>query len=406
MIAKFLHRLLEPRHYWRNVGFDELSELYVSQLLRSLGVSLIGLFTPIYLYKLGYSLVSIAAFFIAWFALRPLLDYVNGFIVAKIGPKHSMLMSSFLHVVYLGLLITLKNMHWPLALIAVVGSNALGLYLISMYVDFSKVKHSEHGGKELGYLSIVERIGGILGPLVGGLIATFYDPRYTVGLAMIILIFSTIPLFFSSEAVQTNQHITFRGLDIKGHKMDYLSVIPYTIENVISVIVWPLYAAVFLLGDNTFAKLGAIATLSTLSCIVLSRYIGSVIDNRKGRKLLEFGVIINTFTHLVRPFISSVLGVLAINVINEPVTASYRMPYMKGFYDASDSQPGFRIAYLASINIVDSLARLSFWIVVWVLMHFINSKTVLIGTFFAAALFSLGILSERFEALRARRSWL
>lgn len=403
MIFKFLHRILEPRHYWRTVGFDELSELYVSQLLRSLGVSLIGLFTPIYLYKLGYSLQTIAAFHVAWFALRPILDYVNGFIVAKIGPKHAMLMGSFFHVIYLGMLISLKDMHWPLALIAIVGSNAYALHLISMYVDFSKVKHSNHGGKELGYLAIMERIGGVLGPLVGGLIANFYDPRYTVGVAMIILILSTIPLFFSSEAVHTNQHITFRGLDIKGHKMDYISVIPYTIENVISVIVWPLYAAVFLLGDNTFAKLGAIATLSTLSCIVLSRYIGGVIDDRKGRKLLQGGVVINAIIHLFRPFAQNVLGVLAINVIDEPVTAAYRMPYMKGFYDASDSQPGYRIAYLASMNIVDSFSRLAFWAIVWICMYYIDGKQVLTGTFYVAALFSLGILLERFDALRSRR---
>lgn len=400
MISKLLHKLLEPRHYWRTVGFNELSELYVSQLLRSLGISLIGLFTPIYLYKLGYSLTTIALFHVFWFTLRPLLDVINGYIVAKIGPKHAMLLASFFHVVYLALLMSLKDMHWPLLLVATMGSNAYAVHLIAVYVDFSKIKHSDHGGKELGYLAVVERVGGVLGPLVGGLIANFYDPRYTVGIAMIVLILSAIPLFFTAEAVQTNQHITFKGMDYRSHIMDYISLVPYTLENVVSVIIWPLYAAIFLLGSNTFAKLGAIATLSTLSCIVLSRYIGGLIDDRKGKKLLTLGVLVNSVIHVLRPFVAGILGVVAVNVVNEPVTAAYRMPYMKGFYDASDSLPGYRIAYLASMNVVDSLARLLFWVAIWVLMHFIAEKSVLVSTFYAAALFSLGIMLQRFKALK------
>jgi hypothetical protein len=118
--------------------------------------------------------------------------------------------------------------------------------------------------------------------------------------------------------------------------------------------------------------------------------------------MLEFGVIVNTVIHLFRPFVTNLFGVVGINMANEPVTAVYRMPYMKGFYDASDSQPGYRIAYLASMSAVDSLSRLLFWVVVWVAMHSFAEKSVLVATFYAAALFSLGILLERFDALRPR----
>lgn len=402
MIFKFLHRILEPRHYWRTVGFDELSELYVSQLLRSLGINLIGLFTPIYLYKLGYSLTTIVLFFVCWHAIRPVFDILSGFIVARIGPKHTMLLASTLHVMYFALIMTLKDMHWPLALVAVVGSCAYGLYLLAFQVDFSKIKHADHGGKELGYMAIVERVGGVLGPLVGGLLANFYDPRYTVALAMLVLIISVLPLFLSTETVAVKQKITFRGLPIRKHLRDYLSVIPTTIENSVSVTIWPLFAAVFILGSNTFAKLGAIATLSTLSCMVLSRSIGSMIDDKKGRNLLEVGVIINAFLHFLRPFVNSVLGVLGVNIINEPITAMYRMPYIKGYYDAADSLPGYRIAYLASMSAVETTARLIFWITVWLLMHHFSEKGVLVTTFFVAGVCSLGILSEKFEALRPR----
>lgn len=67
MIQKIINTLLEPRHFWRTVGFDELSEIYTSQMLRSLAASLVGIFVPIYLYKIGYSLVAICFMFLIWF---------------------------------------------------------------------------------------------------------------------------------------------------------------------------------------------------------------------------------------------------------------------------------------------------------------------------------------------------
>ena len=148
MIQKLIHKILEPRHFWRTVGFDELSELYTSQLLRSLAISTIGVFTPIYLYKLGYSLSS-------------MYDFFSAFVVARIGPKHTMLLSSIIHVIYLSLILTIGDLHYPIMVPAMVGSLAYSLHLLAVQVNFSKIKHVDHGGKELGYMVVVERLGGV-----------------------------------------------------------------------------------------------------------------------------------------------------------------------------------------------------------------------------------------------------
>jgi MFS family permease len=391
---------MQPRHFWRQVGFNELSELYTSQLLRSLAVHLIGLFTPVYLYSLGYSLVEIALFHVGWFIVRPAIDIGSAFIIARIGPKHTMLMSAVIHVTYLALLLTLETYRWPLIGVALVGTTAYGLYLLALHVDFSKIKHTDHGGKELSYLVTVERLGAVAGPVVGGVVASFYDPRYTIGLAMCILLISAVPLFLSAEAVQTRQKIKFKGLDWRPHARDYVSAVPATLENAVSIIVWPLFISVFILGENAFAKLGAIVSLSTLSSILLSRSIGGLIDNQRGRQLLVTGSILNALLHLYRPFALGISQVTLVNIINEPITAMYRMPYMKGLYDSADSLPGYRIAYLASIAALDAFARLIFWLVIWLLMMIYEPKTVLIATFIFASICSLAITSEKFKALR------
>jgi hypothetical protein len=77
MLQKAIHKILKPRHFWRDIGFNELSELYTSMLIRSLATSLIGLFVPIYLYKLGYSVRSIFLFFIIFFSVRIFCDIAS-----------------------------------------------------------------------------------------------------------------------------------------------------------------------------------------------------------------------------------------------------------------------------------------------------------------------------------------
>ncbi|HPR09998.1 MAG TPA: hypothetical protein PLJ04_00275, partial [Candidatus Saccharibacteria bacterium] len=156
MIQKIINILFKKRHFWRNVGFDELSELYTSEFLRSLAMSLIGIFVPIYLYKLGYSLTDIFGMQVIWAAIRPPLSYMAAKSVAIFGPKHTMVLASIVQIVYLATLMSMQSAQWPLALLAVLGSLSYTLFNIAIQVDFSKVKHTEHGGKELGFLTIFE----------------------------------------------------------------------------------------------------------------------------------------------------------------------------------------------------------------------------------------------------------
>lgn len=400
MIKRLITLFLKRRHFWRYASFDELSELYTNALLRSLANSLIGIFVPVFLYRLGYSLQTIFGMYVFWFAVRPVLDVLNAFIVGRIGPKHSLALASLLNIGYLALLLSLQSLHWPLLFVAFFGSWATGLHLQSFHTDFSKVKHSEHGGKELSYIAVLERIGGVIGPLVGGVIATVYDPRYTIAAAIFLQIVALIPLFMSAEPVVTKQHITFKGMAWRRHIPDYVSTVPLSVENFISAIIWPLFLTAVVLGSAVFAKLGIIVAAGTGLTILAAQLIGRLIDDSKGGLLLRVGTVVNAAIHCVRPFITSFPAAIGINIANDPVTAAYQMPYMKGFYDAADSLPGYRIAYIASIQVVGDIAKTLLCLGLWLATNYTDPVTVIKVGFFVAALASLGIMTERFPALR------
>jgi len=403
MIEK-IKKIIEKRHFWRTVGFDELSELYISQMLRSLSSSLVGLFVPIYLYKLGHSVMAICGMFVVWFLVRPLWSYVSARIIGRFGPKHAIALSVMAQIIYLSFVLTIQTVGWPLWIVGIIGSFCYSLYMMAFEVDFSKIKHSTHGGKELSYMQMFERIGAILGPVIGGLVATFIDPRFTIGLAIVTLCGSLVPIFMSAETVRQNQLIIVKGFPWKRHRRDMYVGAAFALENVVSVTVWPLFLGIFVLRENTYATLGILAAVSTVTTFVAVFAIGKMIDNNKGLRLLSIGVVLNGILHFVRPLATLPVHALAINVADEPLTAMYRMPFLKGRYDAADSVPGYRIVYFMLLELFIAAANILFWGLLTVIAMMISDRAVFQAAFIIGGIMSFLITQQRFAALKVTRS--
>lgn len=400
MLQKIIDRILRPRHYWRSIDFDELSEIYASMFLRSLALSIIAVFVPIYLYKIGFSLTSIFAMYTIWFIARIFVDLVIVKMIGAFGPKHTIAFATVLHIVYLAMLMTIQDLHWPLALIALVGTFAASAFVIAFEVDFSKIKHTEHGGKELGYVQIFERVGAVCGPLIGGMVASFIEPRYTIALAIVILCGSLVPIFMSAEPTHIHKRIVYRGFPYRRHVYDFISSAAFSTENTITIIAWPIFISVVFLTTNTFAKLGILTSISTAVALLAIYAIGKLVDKRRGGLLLKIGTISNALMHVLRAFATSVGQVLGINIVNEPVTVAYRLPYLKGRFDVADQVVGYRALYFMINDIFAAIGNTILWGFMWIASIVINPIWSLKVSFIFAAVFSLLIMTQRFPALK------
>lgn len=400
MLQKIVSKLFKKHHFWRKNGFNELTEIYASQFLRSLAASLVGIFVPIFLYKSGFSVLAICVMFVAWFLSRFLWAYLSAKIIGLLGPKHGIALSVVLQIIYLTFVLTVSNLHWPLWLLGCIGSFAYCLFLMSFNVDFSKVKHTIHGGKELSFVSICERVGAIGGPIIGGLVASYYSPNYTIMLAIVVLFLSLIPIFMSAEPTKTRQKISLKGFPFQRHKRDFFVGAAFQLENVISINIWPLFLGIFVLVTNTYTYLGILASISTLVGIFVVYLIGHLIDDSKGRILLNIGATANAIIHILRPFVSTVGQAFGINIANEPVTAMYRLPFLKGVFDASDDVPGYRIAYYMVFEWYAAAINVIFWVFMCVACIMLTDYRALQLAFVIAAMMSLLITKQRFAALR------
>ncbi len=400
MLQQLIYKYFLPHHPWRTIGFNELSELYASMTLRSLGLSLVGIFIPIYLYKLGFSVESILLYFAVNCGTRAAVGIPTGYLIAKVGPKHTMLYSYLFLIIYLGLLLTLPLYNWPLLLLAVVGGIAVATFFDAYHVDFSKILHAEHGGKELGYMSIAERVGAVAGPIIGGIIATAFSAQFAIGVAMLLLSIAVIPLMLSAEPTRLNQQIDFRSLNYKKYWRDYVSWSGAAVENGVILLLWPIFIAITIFSTNTYAAVGIVTSIGVVASMISAFVIGQLVDHRQGRRMLNFAALGNGLAHVVRPFVGSPGVVIAVNVANEVTTSGYRIPYLKGMYDQADMLPGYRIVYITTMEVTGDLAKTLVLTVLWGLTAFMSPIAAIQVGFIIAAASTLLIRVQRFPALR------
>lgn len=400
MIKKFLHLFVRRRHYWRNVGFDELSELYASMMFRSLAMSLVAIFIPIYLYQHGHEVWEILFFYAIMCTSQMLVIPITALLIARIGPKHTILISYLIQIITLIGLTQLERYNIPIELIAIGMGAQVALFFTAFDVDFSKVKHTEHGGKEVGWVYMMQKSGSILGPLIGGVVAFLFGAEYIFYTALVFFMCGVVPLLMTKEPTKLHQKLDIRHLSPGAIKRDLISFGAFQIENTISIVIWPLFIGVIVFKDNPYIQIGSVASISVIASLIVARMIGVLIDKKKGRSLMRFSLLFNAVVHLFRPYANGFAPVLALNLINEGLTVGYKLPYMKGVFDAADQHPGFRIVYISSMQAAGALAMMLFYMCAGLLATLYGqSQGLFIILFGIGAIASYVIAWERFKAL-------
>ncbi len=403
MLKRNIEKILRRSHFWRDVGFDELSELYVSNMLRSVALTIFMVFVPFYLYQNHYSAPAIFGFYGCFFVARVVSDILAAYSVARFGPKHSMIISCVLQIMSASLLLSVPQVQWHIVILALPFGAAASFFFISYHTVFSKIKHTSKAGHELGHMQTYERIGYLVGPIIGGVVGSIFGAQYIFLMATLLLFASLWPLFQSSEPTRTHQKLNFKDLHVNKIKYDLLANAALGVENTLCMNIWSLYVAVFVLSGAVYAQLGGLSAIGVLASVVAAKFFGRMTDTSLARPLLRLAASLNAVSYLVRPWVQGVGGVLAVNVFNETVTTAYRMPFMKGIYAAADDLPGQRIVYLASMEATNSIAKATVWFMLAILATTFAMKTVIFVGFAVAILASLLIMKERFAVYNTKQ---
>lgn len=405
MIQRLIHRLLLRRHFWRYATFGEVAELYASRTMRILAQQMIGLFIALYLFQQGYSLLFIATFFAISFGCRMLIAFPAAKFVARFGPKHGILTANLLYIPAL-VFFTMVPEYGMQAIFgfAVFQAISMVLYDVSYLVDFSKVKHADHAGKEIGYMNILERLAASLAPFIGGAIASLISPEATMWFSAIFFAVAAVPLFKTREPVQLNQYLTFRKFPVKDTWRPLVAETSIGFDAFSSLGVWGLFLAVVVFSTATgdiYLLVGAFASVAVLTSFVSAYSFGRLIDHRRGGDLLKVATIANAGTHIFRAFVTTPAGVVGANIANEVATTGYSMAFMRGVFDTADRARGYRIAYICLVAVAMNCGAMLGALVLVALLLVLPNEVVALQLYYCVAgVYVLLAMTAKFRLYR------
>lgn len=293
---------LTQRHYFHRHLRKQLQELYASVAIMDFALAAVIVFEPIYLWQKGYGVTSIMTYYLVVYGLYFFLAPLGGSIVARFGPARSISVSTVFLAGYYGalLLIAVNPMWFWIAPVLFAAQKML--YWPAYHVDFLENSDPKEQAKEYSALWSLSTAVAVLGPVLGGVVASVFGfPTLFTG-AMILILLSSIPLF-----VVTKKHIPasfpwhanlfnlFRRENIS-RLLGFLGLG----EELILLTIWPLFLALSFKNYETFGGAIAAATLITALCTLA---LGEYLDHHQPKKPLRIAAFCTIIVWCTRPFL-------------------------------------------------------------------------------------------------------
>jgi len=262
------------------------------------------------------------------------------------------------------------------------------------------VHHEKSAGKELSRLYILTRLGAALGPLLGGFIATLWGFKAAILTAFLLLILAIWPLIQTGEPLRPKGRFRLEGFSWRRYAASFRSYGAMAIERQVTLIIWPLFLGAFVFLKDTYAFVGFVSTVSIAVSLLAAHWFGKIVDSKRSRSLLRGSVLLTSINHLLRQFMRNIGSVSLVNISSDLSSTGVLMPMTKGIYMEADMAKD-RVAYVTVLEMIISLVRFPFWLLVFIASVRFDSEAALIFSFILASVVALITATEKFKALDA-----
>lgn len=300
--------LFQKYHYEKmyKLFYTDFWQFELSIWLHVFARSMISVFIPIFLLKMGYTISHVMLYYFIFNVFDFPLNFFAKWLTQKIGARRVIILGSMSSVIFFFLLYFLSFNNWPL-LIAMAFFAALydTLYWVSHIYYFMKCdKNDRNISKGVSFLYIVKRIAGILAPLLGALILIFLNQRVLILVSITFLILSIWPLFKIKHTKDkptgkpTKMRDFFKGWS--GIK-EYLIQGIFSFHNVAEGVIWPIFIFTLFKTFESVAFIPIIVSISTVSFI----YFTGKIKKENRTKIMALGSLLITIIWMLRLIIDN-----------------------------------------------------------------------------------------------------
>ncbi|MBU2592091.1 MAG: hypothetical protein ABH867_02720 [Patescibacteria group bacterium] len=276
-----------------------LSGIYLNTAVRDLAFNLMGIFVPIYIFKISGSaaVVFLYYFLVEFFVVLTTIPVAK--LISRIGPDISILLSNItrsVFLVFLTLAKSSKTLFWASTFFEAV---TVPLYWLPYHSAFSSQSKRGKLSRQIAKLSNITRIVTISAPLIGGLIAQTMGLDVLFPIGILLLIASSLPIFLDEynrkETAVPVKEINEKMALPKNRKL-FLGLFFEGLRLPLNGIGWPLilYAVI-----PNFEKIGGLTTLTSILCLFTVIWLSKRI-NHFNIKTFASGNVARVFVWIAR----------------------------------------------------------------------------------------------------------
>jgi MFS family permease len=296
------------QRYFANGLARQVKELFWSTAILDFAASAVGIFEPIYLYTLGFSVPQIIIFYIAVYALYFLLLPLGGKFARARGYEQSILFSTPFLILYFLSLFAIPYHPFFIGSAVVALAIQKTLYWPGYHANFARFGVDRARGKEISNLVVLSSLVSILGPVFGGVVVATVGFKVLFIIVSFLILISNIPLLITPEKFKPVPFSYKEAMQniVKPENRRRLFAYMGFGEEHLAVYLWPIF--IFLIIKE-YISIGFLVSASILLATILTLYIGKITDEESKHEVLKIGVIFTFFTWLMRILVVSGIGV-------------------------------------------------------------------------------------------------
>ncbi len=377
-------------HFWdksfrHKEGVGGVGAIYVNNLLRTLAFSLGGLFSPLYIFLLGfeekgliYGLKVLILSIVIERIFVIILSLPMGKLVFRLGFKWSVLLGSlFLSNVFLLPVIFPRSL-WLIVVMSILSAFEILLYWLARLSLMSLDGDRGHYGHEVSFMAVTSQVVAILGPFVGGYLVTTGGFRNLFAVVAGVSIISSLPMFFVGNH-KINDGISVKGLVdfVKNRKNLHLNIAFFGqgINNAIDGLFWVVY---FYLIVKSFELVGSITSVITGLTILVIYLAGRQFDQQRARgkhadgRSFTIATCWIAFLTLIRPLFTGLVSFVTYDLATSLSGPYWYIPYDSYLFSAG-KRAASPLAFFTYREVVYSVGRLGIAMILFFLITAVSA---------------------------------
>ena len=381
---------MSPIVFIRHFLSRENNQFFMSIAIRSLGIGMVLIFEPIYIYSFFRSLPLTLLFFAAIHGVFGILVVFGGRLMAKISTKYIILIS---HLFFFGYYLSLFFISYSVLIIPLaIFLRGIGMVLFwpAYHADFSRFSSTGYQGRAIGRINVFSSIPSIAGPVIGGAILAFGGYHVLFIVVLVILLLSSIPMFFSKESYIIYSDSFLRAWQRIFKRENFKTSLAFAadcVEGSIAYYLWPIFMFILAISYTT---MGGIVTFAMASSIIFTVYMGRMSDKIINRVwFLNIGSVLTSMAWIIKYFVITPLDAFLAHALYRICRSSAGIPFQTFFYKKVAQKGPEADEFIIYREIIINLARLFFFLLLAGVFYFIPQINL---AFLAAAVISLGFM--------------